>query len=327
MKTTIFACVLCALSTHAMAQSKVEIYGVVDLGLTKGNGGGATNPGANGTNKAWMMKQASASRLGFRGTEDLGNGMSVGFLMENRFQPDTGVSNTPYFMQSTISLTHKDVGTLWMGRDYAPFFWVAIKADPSGFDGVGQIGNTQYNDFKSNSDNQVRTNNTVGFKSKRFAGFSVDAAYSLREEAANSQVGINVQYQTQKIYAGLGYAKVQQPVVANAANNDELLNIALIYSFDNWRAISYYSNAKNKNFHTQSKKYTLGMDARIGSGRFKVAYTNLNSDLNRLDRQKFGIGYDYELSKLTRLYFDVGYAKQKYVSNNTAVGVGIRKSF
>lgn len=327
MKKSLAFVAICTISMSVFAQSKVEIYGVVDLGVTKGNGGHSTNPGANGPNKAWVMKQASASRLGFRGTEDLGGGLSAGFLIEHRFQPDSGTAGTPFFMQSTVSLTHKDVGTLWMGRDYAPFFWVAIKADPFGLDGVGQIGNTQYNDFKSNGDNQARTNNTVGFKSKRFGGLSVDAAYSLREEAANSQVGFNVQYQDKQIYAGLGYAKVQQPVAPNPATNDELVNAAFIYSFDGWRAISYASQAKNKTFHTKSIQYTLGMDARIGPGRLKAAFTHLNSDLDRLDRKKFGIGYDYELSKLTRAYFDVGYAKQKNVSNNTAFGIGIRKAF
>ena len=61
------------------------MYGLLDLAVTKGNGGTAPNPGANGASEAYIMKQSAASRLGFRGTEDIGGGWSAQFQFEHRF--------------------------------------------------------------------------------------------------------------------------------------------------------------------------------------------------------------------------------------------------
>ncbi len=332
MKKALTAFALLAVAGAASANSSVQIYGVMDLGIAKGNAGASSNPGGNGANKAWQMKQSSASRLGFRGTEDLGGGLSASFLLEHRFTPDTGSysATSPFFMQSTVSLSHKSVGTLWMGRDYAPMFWLAVKTDPFGMDGVGQIGANQYADFNSNSDIASRTNNTLGFKSRSFSGLSFDLAYSFKENGGNSQSGGNVQYQNRNIYAGLGYAKVNQAISAagpNLNSNDELLNAAFIYSFERFRVMAYAAQGKNKNFRTTTNQYTLGMDARIGPGRLKLAASQMDSDVNARDRNKIGIGYDYDLSKSTRLYADYGVAKQKNLSRNNAVAVGMRLAF
>ncbi|MNV89511.1 hypothetical protein D3C71_1838120 [compost metagenome] len=69
------------------------------------------------------------------------------------------------------------------------------------------------------------------------------------------------------------------------------------------------------------------MDARVGPGRFKAAFSKMDSDVNARDRNKIGIGYDYDLSKSTRLYADYGVAKQKNLSRNNAFSVGMRQSF
>lgn len=326
----VLAAILGAASCAVSAASTVEIYGVVDLGVAKGNGGQSANAGANAASKVWQLKQASASRLGFRGTEELGGGLSMGFLLEHRFNPDTGSypGQQPFFTQSTLGLSHRDIGTLWVGRDYMPAFWVAIKSDPFGVDGVAQVGTANlYADFSSASDNASRTNNSIGFKSKRFNGLSFDVSYGMHENQASAQSGFNVQYQAGKIYAGLGYAKKNNAVVPNAAVNDELINLGLIYSFDAFRLIGYVAQADNKNFNTSSRQYMLGMDAKLGPGRFKAAYSKLDSDYVASERQKFGIGYDYHLSKSTRLYFDVGVGKQKQKSTNSAFAVGMRKAF
>lgn len=321
---------MAAASMTASATGKVEIYGVVDLGISKGNGGTANNVGANGTNDAWQIKQASASRLGFRGVEDLGGGLSARFLLEHRFNPDTGDYNAkqPFFMQSTVGLSHKDIGTVWMGRDYIPAFWVAIKSDPFGMDGVGQVGPANlFADFASSSENASRTNNTVGFKSRSFNGFSFDLAYGMHEQQTSAQSGLNVQYQGERLYAGLGYAKKNNAVVATPTVNDELLNMAVHYKFDFLRLIGYVAQAKNKNFNYDSKEYLLALDAPVGPGRVKAAYSQVRSDYKSNEREKLGLGYDYNLSKQTRLYVDLGVGRQKNKSTNTAFSVGIRQAF
>src|SRR4051812_23419151 len=90
-KTLAAAAALAALTPAAWAQpdaarSNVSIYGVVDAGLSfeAGNKDGSVTKVTGGI--------ASGSRLGFRGTEDLGGGTSAMFLLESGIQADTGVS-------------------------------------------------------------------------------------------------------------------------------------------------------------------------------------------------------------------------------------------
>lgn len=325
-----FAAISTTVLGTALAASNVQIYGVVDIGVTKGNGGTSVNPGALGTNDQWQLKQASASRLGFRGTEDLGGGWSAGFLLEQRFNLNDGGKNpnSPLFMQSTVSLSQKDIGTLWMGRDYIPAFWVALKADPFGMDGVGQMGlGGLMAGFMSTTEVANRTNNTVGFKSARWNGLSADFAYAMSQDQGPAQSGLNLQYQNGPWYAGFGFAKKNKAVQPSQANNDELLNLAVIYSFDKFRLMGYLAEGKNKNFDLKTRVYSVGADAQVGDGRVKLGYYYIDANQQGDNRRKLGLGYDYNLSKRTRLYLDFGVAHQKDKSSNTAFGTGIRVAF
>jgi predicted porin len=147
MKKSIVAlAVLGAFAGAASAQSSVTIYGLLDMSVAKSNGGTAPNNGGPG-NKAWTVQQSAGSRLGFRGNEDLGGGLSAQFQIEHRFNPDTGTLNNPNIFwqgRSYVQLTSAGTGSVYLGRDYSPAFWPAVKSDPFGWDGVGQIGTQSY---------------------------------------------------------------------------------------------------------------------------------------------------------------------------------------
>src|SRR5256885_14647011 len=67
----------------ASAQSKVEIFGVVDVGVTHLNGSGPSKTGLS-------TGGANISRIGFRGTEELGGGLRAGFWLEAGLDVDSG---------------------------------------------------------------------------------------------------------------------------------------------------------------------------------------------------------------------------------------------
>lgn len=82
---------MAAASMTASATGKVEMYGVVDLGISKGNGGAANNVGTNGTNDVWQIKQASALR--FYGMHEQQTSVQSGFnvpYQEERFYAGLG---------------------------------------------------------------------------------------------------------------------------------------------------------------------------------------------------------------------------------------------
>ncbi|MDB5960624.1 MAG: hypothetical protein JWP59_1918, partial [Massilia sp.] len=90
MKNTIrgAAALLCGLvASVASAQSNVTIYGIVDTGLVHTTN---VNAAGSGLTKMPTLTGSFPSRLGFRGTEDLGNGLQAFFVLENGLSVDTG---------------------------------------------------------------------------------------------------------------------------------------------------------------------------------------------------------------------------------------------
>ncbi|HET7866447.1 MAG TPA: porin, partial [Burkholderiaceae bacterium] len=83
MKRSLLIAALSTLAAgSALAQSSVTVYGRFNTSIENQD---------DGTNDKWLMRN-NGSRLGFRGTEDLGGGLKAGFTLEHRFNSDNGAS-------------------------------------------------------------------------------------------------------------------------------------------------------------------------------------------------------------------------------------------
>jgi len=333
MKKSLLAlAVLGAFAGAASAQSSVTIYGLLDLAITKGNGGTAPNVGANGTSEAYIMKQSSASRLGFRGNEDMGGGLSAQFQIEHRFTPDDSQAANPFWAgRSFVQVTHAAVGSVYMGREYTPAFWPAVKTDPFGWDGVGQINGNQWALFRSENGGGVRRSNSLGFRSAKFGGVSVQAAVGLAEGSATGRnTGFNVEYGGGPIYAGLGYEKINDGPAAFADNS--VVNLGFSYDFGFIKPILYFASAKTGVGATLKSRDTMfGLTAPIAGGKLKFAYNRMdpNTALDNDLQTKISVGYDYPLSKRTNVYADFGQGKSDVVgvTTNRAFALGMKHTF
>jgi len=356
MKKSLLAlAVLGAFAGAASAQSSVTIYGVVDLGVVKTNGGTATNSGTGWTltapaTKAYQVAQARASRLGFRGNEDLGGGLSAQFQLEHRFAPDTGASsNGAHFWQgrSYVQLTSAAAGRVYLGREYTPLFFIANRSDPFGWDGVGQMGKAyQYAGFNtpdtidgSAAEADVRTSNTIGYETPSFGGFTVNGAVSLSEATQKGRdMAVSFVYAAGPIYAALGAERVYKGVMQKQG----LMNAAFHYDLGVVKLMAYYARSKTAtptvltNVNTipalgvgrdRNNAFTLGALVPIGQGVLKAAYGRTDPARSNNIRQKLGVGYDYLLSKRTTIYADASGAKEDQRTNNKAFSVGLRHVF
>lgn len=120
------------------------------MAMTKGNGGTAPNNGGNDASKTWIQKQSAGSRLGFRGNEDLGGGLSAQFQLEHRFTPDDGAALTPFWAgRSYVQLSSAAAGRVYWGREHLPVFFPALKTDPFGWEGVARIEGMQFAGYSS----------------------------------------------------------------------------------------------------------------------------------------------------------------------------------
>jgi predicted porin len=347
-KTFIAAAAMCGLAGAASAQSQVTIYGSLDLAVTKGNGGTAPQSGGNGTSKAWIEKQSNASRLGFRGNEDIGGGLSAQFQLEARFTPDNGMP-TPVFWhgRSYVQLSSAAVGRVYLGREFNPTVWPGAATDPFNFDGVAQNAVEMYAGFSSSPSSPFRTSNTVGYKSPILGGFTVNAAVSMGEGVDPRDTAANVEYNQGPIYAGLSYEK-QMKGPTPSLDGNSFLNVGFRYDLGMVKPMLYYARTKTSGGTLTNKVYLLGAQAPIGAGTLKVSYLRLTPDSRFVTasngigpgngvQTKFGLGYDYFLSKRTNVYADYGTARKAGTvgnvaggtafSNNTAYAFGLKHTF
>ena len=168
-----------AFAAHAQTaapSSSVNLYGLIDVGVehvSKVNGvGGITRMPSN--------TSSLPSRVGFRGTEDLGDGLKAQFVLEMGFAPDTGASGQGgrlFGRQANVGLAGS-WGSVTLGRQYSTLFWSIQDSDVIG-PAVYAIGSLD--SYIPNS----RADNSIGYRGT-FSGFTVGAEYSLGRDTVNA---------------------------------------------------------------------------------------------------------------------------------------------
>jgi predicted porin len=338
MKKSLLAlAVLGAFAGAASAQSSVTIYGKIDLGIAKTNDAAAGSStflnGAPTTDKV-TMQPGARSRLGFRGTEDLGGGLKANFNIEHSFKADEGTletqnpGNNNMWSQSWLGLSG-GFGEVRLGRDYAPHFYAAIMGDPFGYDTIGQAGagHTQAGVATS------RLNNQISYKSPSFAGVTAMVAFAPREAATgNNALGANVMYSAGPLALGFGWQDAGNQNIVAGATETNLYILTAAYDLGFVRPIVQYSKGTADNAAgaeiADFDNILVGATAPLGGGELKALYTVRDNDIANSDIKKFGLGYHYPLSKRTKVYADLGTAKEDGVSERrTAFDIGVQHNF
>ncbi len=177
--------VAAAMTTAAAGAAEVTLYGIVDTGFGFTNVDLHHRPAV--TKFEMINGYNSGSRFGFKGKEDLGNGYSVSFVLENGFQSDTGKlgQNDRMFGREAQLKFHTPYGTLSFGRAGTLLsgagtldIW-GVNADvlPGGWDGIFNIGNYQ--------GNGMRLDNMVTYRTPTAAGFTGYLQYSFANDTTD----------------------------------------------------------------------------------------------------------------------------------------------
>lgn len=191
-----------AFASAAQAQSSVTVYGVLDVGYIGNNSkstAGATQNGQNGD--SFSANAESTSRLGFKGTEDLGGGTSAFFTVETGLTP-AGVNASPWNnRQSFAGLKKNGLGQFAFGTQYTPIHVAVAATDPGQANNMtgnviyatntaGVGNNTQTAGVATGLNNgtdayTIRTSNSLTLKSDNFAGFTVSGLYTMNNANSN----------------------------------------------------------------------------------------------------------------------------------------------
>ena len=198
MKKTLVALAAMTAMCGASATS-LTLYGVVDTGLAYNSidwDGYKGLEGLGGDSFGMQSGQRSGSRWGMKGVEDLGNGLQVGFVLENGFSSDTGaVSDKDHFFNRESSLyLEGNFGKFGMGR----LSTFANDAGSTGIGGYFSSFGTGWGDVGVQNYMQAyrptRMDNVVYYKSPNFAGAEVWVMYGMGSNDSENESGSDRYY-------------------------------------------------------------------------------------------------------------------------------------
>jgi predicted porin len=340
-------------STAAFAQSNVTVYGVVDYGYAYRTDAITPALGVSKPSSSSQINggQQSGNRLGFKGVEDLGNGLKAVFQLEAGFLLDTGrdhAAGSMFSRQAYAGLTG-GFGTLIGGRLYTPHYSFVSSVDPFGNGTVGQYSNT----YGGGLFDPVRVNNAVAYVSPSFGGLTITGAYSNSADTANAgttnlagttipsgQDSLTSNAQNNSVYAilaryngagidlGLNYHYIAAgsngvPTIGGLDTVKSVQNITLGGSYDAKvvKIAGWYSNSIQDNAtgfsDVKIDNWMIGATVPVGKFAIKASY-NL-SDGNSAaggNAQQYAIGTDYSLSKRTNLYTAYAMIDNDSATNN-----------
>lgn len=329
MKKSLLAlAVLGAFAGAASAQTNVTIYGLVDAAIERFDD--------KATDATWRMtdgndlRNKNGSRLGFKGSEDLGGGLSAIFTLENGFNVDTGASRADglFSRQAFVGL-QGGFGAVKFGRQYTPMHIANDTIDPFGTGMAGAINRVF-------SGAGTRTNNTINYSLSSSAGFSGQLAYTFGEvtgdNSASREIGLGLGYANGPINVQFAYHDAN-----NAANTGDT-KVALLGGSYNLGVAKLHAAYQTNETEaagvtsTDDKNWMLGVSAPVGAGEVRASYVRRNADVAtvaRGDLDQYGLGYVHNLSKRTNVYTSYARQNDKSTTNNdnNVFQVGLQHKF
>ncbi len=310
----------------ALAQSNVAIYGVVDAGVeyqkaSAGSGGPAKN------SKTLASGTFSASRLGFRGSDDLGSGLKAFFQLEHGFDTDIGAVTGPAFWgrKAVVGLSGR-WGELSLGRDYTPGFWVQFYADVNAFAMYGNAGTMS--GFALTG--MLRASNGIFYASPEINGFRGRLIYTFGDESATAPtdagrvIGLSGEYRSPTLSAGIFHQerKTVFPVNSTSSETNVYRGITGLYNFGPWAVSAGFARFDPAGPSTATsgvfKSVWAGAIYRFGLSDVRINVGHMTTDLAAPTKGKatlIGVNYSYYLSKSTNLYAGVGRVRGRLASH------------
>ncbi len=336
MKKTLAAvAVLGAFAGSALA-ADVTLYGRVNLGVQYMHADDGVE-----TTDSWSMNSgdATGSRFGIKGSEQISEGLTVGFTLEQGFNADDGKDDGKHaFSRESRLYVATDYGTLHMGR-FGALDAATGSVDYTGWLSASGTGyGTNINDHGRVLKTYSRYDNSIAYTSPEFAGMTVAAMASLGNGDADKGLkegssdvdryyGLGVKGQWGALGAGLVVSQVDVGHVVETKDFDDALNVTAGVNYDFgvakvFLAGNYYDGGYGL-YDEEKRDYSqygvsLSVSAPVAGGTLETAvgYAVGTDDLieNGDDEVKIlnvGAMYKYPLSKRTYVYAGVGYDQEE----------------
>lgn len=296
---------------RAPAPSSVTLFGVVDACIVSHKSATGASVQVNGGGCFY------GSRIGFRGTEDLGEGMQAHFHLEGGFSADSGQlgQGGRIFGRKSIVGISGSWGGLDAGREYAPTFFILSATDPMQL-GIGSATATVWSGSPGTA--VGRTDNSISYISPNLGGVTARVQIAPGEQTApaasrgGDSRGLNLLYRDKQMVVGLAHASVRN-AAANAT--DKATTVSAKYDFGSFSLAGIVqsgawagtrtaaASSPTAMFSRDYRSYVLGGSINAGVGSVSMSYKKYDDrTASNFDATILSAVYIHPLSKRTRLY-------------------------
>jgi len=320
MNKTLIAMAVAGLMAAPMAaQANATIYGKIHVSIDVGDTG--LDDGPNGELGSSIYFQNNSSRLGFKGSEDLGGGLKAIWQFETNI--DLGSATGQQFRfggRNTYVGLNGGWGTFLAGRHDSPMKTTGRKFDLFG-DYVGDSRNLiagvvrgvdSNGDVALNLGFDPRLDNALMYKTPVFGGgWDITALYTLEDANKNSEVlAANINWKTGNWYSSLAYqSNGSGRNTFDGGTEDETgIRFGVYWTPGAWKLTALYETLSDLNGVSgqDSDVYGLGAAYKMGKNVLKAQYyVTSNSEpggASDIDSALMAIGWDYNFSKRTTGY-------------------------
>ena len=305
MTRVVLAVLAVAGTTAAMAQSSVTLYGRVNTTVERQEVGNVKTTGLFN----------NASRFGFKGTEDLGGGLKAGFQLESGFNSDTGASSSTFFgRQSEVNLSG-NFGMVRLGNFFAESYYATADYVSLHNHNTGSSSDAFYAYVMPDA-------NKIAYRAPALGNLTLEAAVSMHEQAVGGKNAFDLaaNYNLGALALGAGYSKL---------DDVNQFGLRAMYTFGAFTVGGYYQRDENGREGTtvansgKRDNFRLAGAYNLGASEFHVNVGRTNSYKNVADSSatQFTLGYNYNLSKRTKVY---GYYTR--VNNGALSDINVTKS-
>lgn len=327
------ASLLCATAAHAQSSS-VTLGGIADVAIRYVDNAGLP------ANTSMVSGANNTSRIFFRGTENLGNGLTAGFHLEMGVQYQNGsfassTANQIFDRRAVVTLASNNLGELILGRDYVPTYSLWVANDP--FSHVGVAGSNNLASatptgpiraaFGTSFNTTVRANdslqwvlpkNALGVEGAVFAGFRGNG---LVTDGRNEVMGFRLSRQFDKLRVSVAQNQTSNSLTTLGDFTDTVFTAS--YTMGKNRFV-----ASNREFKYATAKQTnllLGAYIAAPGGQIKLSWLTANyagtvgtTAIGANDVEQIGAGYVYDFSRRT-----VGYINTSTIRNKGLAATAI----
>ena len=311
----------CGFAAGAMAQGSHSIYGIVDLYAGSIRGSSQSSRLDEGGH--------TASRLGFRGREDLGGGLNAHYTLEMGLGVDTGTIplGGGFGRQAFVGLGSRAHGQVDLGLQYTPVFFQLLRTAAFGM-------NTNWAPIQviSRADSQgaavaanapaLRLPNMLRYRyGTASSGLSLDMAFAPGEQSQSrgNMGSLAIAYQGGSYWLGLSTQRVRSGTGASAPGSTYIHALSGYWQPNALKlSLNYIITGSTAQGTLAARHLVAGLQYRWGPHALlaEVARRDVRHSPN--DALIATLGYDYSLSKRTRLY-----GRLMHVNNKAGAAVSM----